>query len=87
MRALVYCALFLLLIASGVGTIYTHYLQRKLFAELKVEQYYRDAMEDEWGRLLLERSVWAARGRIERVAREHLELGMPVPGDVVLVIP
>ena len=87
MRAVAHAALFLALIASGVGVIYTQYLHRKLFVELKALEYERDTMEDEWGRLLLERSVWAARGRVERIAHERLALQMPVAADIVLVIP
>ena len=87
MRATVHAGLFLALIGSGVGVIHTQYLHRKLFVELKALEYERDAMEDEWGRLLLERSVWAARGRIERIAHERLELEVPAAADVVLVIP
>ena len=87
MRAPLYAGLFLTLIASGIGTIYTQHLHRKLFVDLKALEFERDAMEDEWGRLLLERSVWAARGRIERIARERLELEMPAASDIVLVIP
>lgn len=87
MRAAVHAGLFLALIVSGVGVIYTQYLHRKLFVELKALEYERDTMEDEWGRLLLERSVWAARGRIEHIARERLALEMPAAADIVLVIP
>lgn len=87
MRAAVHAGLFLALIVSGVGVIYTQYLHRKLFVELKALQYERDAMEDEWGRLLLERSVWAARDRIERIAYQRLTLEMPAASDIVLVIP
>ena len=87
MRAPLYAGLFLTLIASGIGTIYTQHLHRKLFVELNSLELERDAMEDEWGRLLLERAVWAGRGRIERIARERFELELPVAADIVLVIP
>ena len=87
MRTPLYVGLFLALIASGIGTIYTQHLHRKLFVELDSLERERDAMEDEWGRLLLERAVWAGRGRIEHIARERLELELPVAADIVLVIP
>ena len=87
MRAPLYAGLFLALLASGVGTIHTEYLHRKLFVELKALEHARDAMADEWGRLLLERSVWAAHDRIAPIAREQLGLEMPAAADIVLVIP
>ena len=87
MRTPLYVGLFLALIASGIGTIYTQHLHRKLFVELSFLELERDAMEDEWGRLLLERALWAGRGRIEHIARERLELELPVAADIVLVIP
>ena len=87
MRTPLYVGLYLVLIASGTGTIYTEHLHRKLFVELDSLELERDAMEDEWGRLLLERAVWAGRGRIERIARERLELELPVAADIVLVVP
>ena len=87
MRTVVHAGLFLALIVSGVGVIHTQYLHRKLFVELNAFEYERDALEDEWGRLLLERSVWAARGRIEHIAYQRLGLEMPAAADIVLVIP
>ena len=87
MRTPLCVGLFLALIVSGIGTIYTQHLHRKLFVELDSLERERDAMEDEWGRLLLERAVWAGRGRIEHIAREQLELELPVAADIVLVIP
>ena len=86
MHAALYAGLFLALVVSGVAVIHTQHLHRKLFVELKALEHERDALEDEWGRLLLERSLWAAHDRIERIARERLDLGMPNPGDLVLVI-
>lgn len=87
MRTPLYVGLFLALVASGIGTIYTQHLHRKLFFDLNALVLERDAMEDEWGRLLLERAVWAGRGRIEHIARERLGLELPAVADIVLVIP
>jgi cell division protein FtsL len=87
MRTPLYVGLFLALIASGIGTIYTEHLHRKFFVDLNAQVLERDAMEDEWGRLLLERALWAGRGRIEHIARERLELELPLAADIVLVIP
>lgn len=87
MRATAHAGLFLALIVSGVGLIHSQHMHRKLFVELNALEHERDTMEDEWGRLLLERSVWAARGRIERIAHERLGLETPVAADLVLVIP
>ena len=44
-------------------------------------------MSVEWGKLQLEQSTWATRGRVERLARNKLQMTIPSPDNVVIVRP
>lgn len=80
-------ALVLLVVAVGsaVGVIYSKHKSRRLFIELQELQQQRDQLNTEWGRLQLEQGAWATHGRIERIARERLEMRMPSQSDVVIL--
>jgi len=49
---------------------------RKAFIELQVLQNKFDDLQIEWGRLQLEQSAWATHGRVEKLAREKLEMDL-----------
>lgn len=82
---LVFC--FLAVLASGVAVVYAKYASRKYFVELEVLHAERDASDVEWRRLQLEQSTWAAHGRVERIARNKLDMHTPVAGEVVVIAP
>ena len=71
--------------ASAVAVVYARHLNRTLFAELQQHQQQRDALNVRWGQLQLEQGTWDTHSRIERVARERLNMIQPAPGDVVIV--
>lgn len=58
---------------------------RKLFIELEREQERMRQLEIEWGQLQLEQSTWAAHVRVEKIAREKLQMRPPGPGNVLAV--
>lgn len=72
---------------SALGVVYSTHQSRKLFVELQHLKAVRDGLEVEWGQLQLEQSTWATDGRIERIARESLNMQMPPVGAVVIVEP
>jgi cell division protein FtsL len=76
-----------LVIASAIAVVYSKHENRKLFVELQGLKTQRDELEIEWGRLQLEQSTWATHGRIERLARERLQMRLPPPESSVLVRP
>lgn len=69
--------LALAVIASALGVVYTQHRSRLLFIELQRLEREHAALNTEWGRLQLERSTWATRARIERLARERLNMRGP----------
>ena len=68
--------LFLANVFTGVGIVYTKHSTRKSFVELQNMQNSFDELQVEWGRLQLEQSTWATHGRIEKLAREKLNMDL-----------
>lgn len=71
--------------ASAVLVIYSQHQSRLLFAEVQELNRERDALDAEWGMLRLEQGAWATHGRVERLAREELDMIMPGPDDVIIL--
>lgn len=84
-RPVVTLVLVALVVGSAVGVVYSKHKSRRLFIELQDLQQKRDQLNTEWGRLQLEQGAWATHGRIERIARERLEMRMPNQSDVVIL--
>lgn len=80
-------ALAALVLVSALAVVYVEYRARTAFVELQEVHGVRDELEIEWGRLQLEQSTWATHGRIERVARQRLDMYIPSPREVVIVRP
>ncbi len=72
---------------SALGIIQSTHRARMLYTDLEQRESYAWALEENWSRLLLEHSTWAAHHRVERLARR--DLGMRVPGfeEIELVEP
>lgn len=79
--------LALIVLASSLGVIYTKHQSRKLFVELDTLQKERDEMNVEWGRLQLEQSTLATHGRIERTAKQRLDMVTPEYKQILIVKP
>ena len=45
----------------------------------------RDQLNDEWGRLQLEKATWARHNVVEQAARQELGMVTPGPTDIVVV--
>ncbi len=66
--------LMVLVMFSALAVVYSKHQSRKLFVELNSLQKTRDAMDVEWGQLQLEQSAWSSSGRIEKLARQRLNM-------------
>lgn len=80
-------ALVAAVLISGLGVVYAKHESRRLFVQLQQLHKQQDDMNAEWGRLQLEQSTWATHGRIERIAREKLDMHIPGPQEIVIVRP
>lgn len=70
-------ALGLAVTLSALGVVYAQYRARALFVELQRLERAQAELNTDWGRLELEQSTWATHGRIERLARERLDMRLP----------
>lgn len=76
-----------LVVASALGVVAAQHQSRRLYAEYEREQARTQALEVEWGQLQLEQSTWATHGRVEKLAREKLDMRVPPAGQVLVVEP
>ncbi len=79
--------LFMVVLASALGTVTSQHKARKLYIELQQQQDLAKQYEIEWGQLQLEQSTWAMHARIEQVASSHLHMQVPEPAKIQIVAP
>ncbi len=72
-------------VASALGVVELRHRNRVAFAELQTAQAARDAIDTEWGQLLLEQGAWAEHRRVEDLARTRLDMTAPAQPQVVMV--
>ena len=60
---------------------------RKLFIGLEKEQQRMRALDVEWGQLQLEQSTWAGHARVEKIARDRLQMKTPAAAQVISLEP
>lgn len=77
--------LLLLVVISALAVIFSTYRSRTLFNELQQLQRQEWALDEEWERLLLEQSTWAAHERVSEIAEQKLEMVMPDPAAIHIV--
>lgn len=80
-------ALWVAVLASGVGAVYCRYRARQLFIHLEQLDRQRDNLDIRWGQLQLEQSAWSTHALIESVAQRKLHMKMPSPQHIVVVRP
>jgi cell division protein FtsL len=79
--------LWICVLASAAGTIYTKHRARELFVELERVNRERDRLEIEWGRLQLEQSAWSTHAFVENVAASNLGMRAPPPKQIEVIAP
>ena len=77
----------MIVVACGLATVNANHRARKLFTSLEKEQQRMRALDVEWGQLQLEQSTWAAHARIEKIAKERLQMKAPLPAQIVALEP
>lgn len=77
--------LVLVLLGCALAVVSSQHKARALFLELERAQERARALEVEWGQLQLEQSTWAAHVRIERIARDRLQMRTPVAAQLIAV--
>jgi len=79
--------LWLAVLGSAAGAIYTKHRARELFVELERLNRARDGLETEWGQLQLEQSAWSTHAFVESVASGKLGMALPKPVEIEVVSP
>jgi cell division protein FtsL len=79
--------LWVLILISALAVSYSVHEARRLTATSQQLQAEQDRLQTEWGQLLLERSTWGSYARVERLAREQLEMKLPEKDERVVVKP
>ena len=80
--------LFLLLgiaLISGLSVVNTTHQNRFSFNELQELREQANALEIEWGQLLIEQSTFSVEGRIEQKAVDRLQMRVPETSNIVMV--
>lgn len=72
-------------LASALSVIDLRHRNRLLFVELQTLTQERDALNTEWGQLLLEQGAWSEQRRVEETARARLGMALPANDQVVVV--
>lgn len=80
-------ALVVLVLISALAVSWSVHRARQLTSEMQTLQRDQDAMQTEWGQLLLEQSTWGGYARVEQLAREKLDMILPKAGQTVMVEP
>lgn len=75
-----------LVLCTALGLVWTRHESRVLFVEMQSLTGTRDQLNTEWGRLQLEQATWAEESRIERLAREKLNMRSPGPDDTRVIV-
>jgi cell division protein FtsL len=79
-------AMVMAVVFSAIWVSWSVHQTRHLTNELQFLQRQYDALQTQWGQLLLEHSTWGGYARVERLAREKLGMKMPGVDQTVMVL-
>jgi len=68
---------------SALSVVYVKYDSRLKFNQLQGEFREQDRLGVEWSRLQLEQHTWSSNNRIEKFAREKLNLQVPSAEQII----
>ncbi len=77
--------LLVVVIACALGVVTSQHKARKLFVDLQYEKERAQQMDVEWGKLQLEQSTLAMPTRVEKLARQQLQMQLPANDQMRLV--
>ena len=82
---LVLAMLWLGVLSSAYGVVWTTHDSRQKLNTLESLRRQAAGLQVEWGQYLLEQSAWAAYSRIERLAMQELDMVIPDSGQIIMV--
>lgn len=70
---------------SALVVVNVRHQHRVAYLSFQAEEFRRDALNDEWGQLLVEANLWSFPHRIEKDAVKLLSMRAPLKSDVRFV--
>jgi cell division protein FtsL len=82
-----FCLVLLLISVMGtaLGVIVSAFENRRYLSELEVLRADARDMQVLWGQYLVEKSTWAAYGRVHDMAMNNMEMQAPRPDQITVV--
>jgi cell division protein FtsL len=77
--------LLVLVVICALAVVDSTHRSRERFNHLQVLQRQEWALDEEWERLLLEQSTWAAHERVNQIAETRLDMVMPDPAAIRVI--
>tara|TARA_Y100000766_G_scaffold250794_1_gene234036 strand:- start:327 stop:608 length:282 start_codon:yes stop_codon:yes gene_type:complete len=77
--------LMLVIFLTAISIVVVRHQNRLEFLDIQSAQKFRDKLNDEWGRLQIEKATWARHNLIEKSAREELGMITPGPDDIFVL--
>jgi len=79
------CALAAINVCTAVAVVYSKHLSRERYAQISQSQKTIDELDVQWSQLQIEESTFSEHGRVERTARDRLDMVLPgVEGSVMI---
>ena len=72
-------------LVSALYVVVVRHQNRLEFLQVRSAEEQRDQLNDEWGRLQLDKATWARHNVVEQAARQELGMVTPGPTDIVVV--
>lgn len=69
--------LVMMVLGTAFGVVLKTYQTRVQFAQLEALRQQSQQLEERWGKLLLEESAFSSPSRVERIARDELNMDEP----------
>ena len=76
-----------LVVVSAFAVVWSAHLNRQAFDQLQNELMRKNEIQEEWGQLLLQHSTLTAHKRVEKLAREQLDMEAPGKNRIIMVQP
>lgn len=86
-KALTIFFLMIFVLLSAMAVIVSKHFDRSLHIRLQQLQKNRDDLHVEWSRLLLEQGTLGSDPRVEKIAREQLEMKVPAANQIQVMRP
>ncbi len=81
----VFVSLLIAVLVSSLFVINVRHQHRVAYMTYQKQETQRDALNDEWGQLLVEENVWASAHRIEKHAGERLSMRAPLKKEIQII--